>query len=285
MPIVHLPDRTLIAIGGADARDFLERLITNDVETMVGDQVVPSALLTPQGKIMFDFLICETAGNFLIDIRSDAVEDFLRRMTMYRMRAAVTLETLAERQVNAAWGPEAPESGLPDSRFPSEISVKRIYGPAENASENTSEWNRLRIANGVVESGSDYTLSDVFPHDVLMDINGGVSFSKGCFVGQEVVSRMKHRNTARRRVVTVNASATLPEPGTSIEANGKPVGTLGSVVDQSALAIVRVDRAGDAFAAGHAITAGDVPVTLSLPAWSGLAFPQPDGSAQPGDGD
>ena len=90
MPIVHLPDRTLIAIGGADARDFLERLITNDVETMVGDQIVQSALLTPQGKIMFDFLICETAGRILIDIRRDVVEDFLRRMTMYRMRADVS---------------------------------------------------------------------------------------------------------------------------------------------------------------------------------------------------
>lgn len=285
VPIVHLPDRTLIAIGGADARDFLERLITNDVETMVGDQVVPSALLTPQGKIMFDFLICETAGRFLIDIRSDVVEDFLRRMTMYRMRAEVTFDILSDRAVHAVWGSEAPESGLPDSRFPSETAVKRIYGEAESTSAGISDWNRLRITHGVVESGSDYALSDVFPHDVLMDINGGVSFSKGCFVGQEVVSRMKHRNTARRRVVTLNANATLPEPGTSIEANGRPLGTLGSVVDQSALAIVRIDRVGDALAAGQAVTAGDVPVSLALPAWSGLSFPDPDGNAQSGDGD
>jgi len=285
VPIVHLPERTLIAVGGADARDFLERLITNDVETMIGEQVVPSALLTPQGKIMFDFLICETAGRFLIDIRSTLVEDFLRRMTMYRMRANVTFETLADQTVFAQWGPEGPETGLPDSRFPTQAGVKRVYGSSDKATADISDWHRLRIAHGVAESGLDYSLSDAFPHDLLMDINGGVSFSKGCFVGQEVVSRMKHRNTARRRVVTVNASAPLPASGTSIEADGRPLGALGSVVDQSALAIVRIDRVSDALAAGNAITAGQVPVSLSLPEWSGLSFPRPDSNAQSADGD
>jgi folate-binding Fe-S cluster repair protein YgfZ len=106
-----------------------------------------------------------------------------------------------------------------------------------------------------------------------MDFNGGLSFRKGCYVGQEVVSRMQHRGTARRRVVTVSAATTLPETGTEITAGGKPVGALGSVEGGSGLAIVRIDRAGAAMAAGTPLLAGETPVSLVLPAWSGLVFP------------
>jgi folate-binding protein YgfZ len=131
----------------------------------------------------------------------------------------------------------------------------------------------LRIKAGIAVSGADYALQDAFPHDVLMDINGGVSFQKGCFVGQEVVSRMKHRGTARRRVVAVSAQKPLPATGTELMAGGKPIGALGTVLGHEGLAIVRTDRAADAMASGTEILAGDVAVTLTLPAWSGLTFP------------
>ena len=98
-------------------------------------------------------------------------------------------------------------------------------------------------------------------------------FRKGCFIGQEVVSRMKHRGTARKRPVIVSAAAPLPPTGTELTAGGKPIGTLGTVIGPQALAIVRIDRVGEAMASGALILAGDVPVTLSLPAWSGLTFP------------
>jgi folate-binding protein YgfZ len=119
----------------------------------------------------------------------------------------------------------------------------------------------------------DYALQDAFPHDVLMDINGGLSFRKGCYVGQEVVSRMQHRGTARRRVVTVTSAEPLPASGSEITAAGKPIGTIGTVVGHEGIAIVRIDRAGEAIAAGKPLLAGTVPVTLALPAWSGLVFP------------
>jgi len=115
---------------------------------------------------------------------------------------------------------------------------------------------------------------------VLMDVNDGVSFKKGCFVGQEVVSRMKHRGTARRRVVTVSAEGALPTSGTEITADGKPVGTLGTVCGNRALAIVRIDRIADALASGTPLLAETVPVTVALPAWSGLSFPAADPAAR-----
>lgn len=131
----------------------------------------------------------------------------------------------------------------------------------------------MRIAHGIAISGLDFALQDAFPHDVLMDLNGGLSFKKGCYVGQEVVSRMQHRGTARRRVVTVSAATALPATGTEITAAGKPLGTLGSVSGGSGLAIVRIDRAGAAMAEGTPLLAGGAPVSLALPQWSGLVFP------------
>ena len=106
-----------------------------------------------------------------------------------------------------------------------------------------------------------------------MDKNGALSFRKGCYVGQEVVSRMQHRGTPRRRVVIVAGASTLPESGTAITAEGKSIGTLGTVYGTSALAIVRIDKAGEAMANGVDLLAGEVPVTLTLPEWSGLSFP------------
>lgn len=108
---------------------------------------------------------------------------------------------------------------------------------------------------------------------MLLDKNGGLSFKKGCYVGQEVVSRMQHRSTPRRRVVIVSADAALPPTGTTITANDKAIGALGTVQGKSALAIVRIDKAGEAMANGIPLLAGDVPVTMVLPEWTGLTFP------------
>ena len=271
MPIVHIPERRLIEIGGEEAVGFLERLVTADVEGLAEGKAVACALLTPQGKVQFDFVISRKGDSFLVDIRADQVEDLVRRLTMYRLRAKVTFEERSGAGIYAIWDQTAPKGAVTDARFPADAGMSRFYG--ETAPDaDAAAYDAARITWGVAESGDDYALSDAFPHDVLMDLNAGVDFSKGCFVGQEVVSRMKHRKTARRRVAQVAGDGPLPGPGTAIEADGKPVGTLGTVVGQTALAIVRVDRVADALAAEGPITADGVPVTLSLPAWTGLAF-------------
>jgi tRNA-modifying protein YgfZ len=271
MPAVFLKDRSLIAIGGAEAEPFLQNLITTDIVAMGADEARPGALLTPQGKILFDFMIWRDGDGFTIETDTAHREALLKRLIMYRLRAPVTLTLVTEDGVTVSWGEDAGD-GVKDSRFAkADVTVLRRAG--HHGSHNASLYHVLRIAHGVVTSGPDYALQDAFPHDVLMDFNGGLSFKKGCYVGQEVVSRMQHRGTARRRVVTVLGDAALPAGGTEITANGKPVGMLGSVEGTSGLAIVRIDRAGEAMASGTPLLAGDISVKLSLPAWSGLSFP------------
>ena len=284
MPALILPDRTVIRVDGADAQHFLQNLVTANVEAIKPGEAQPAALLTPQGKILFDFLVSKAGETaYDCDIRSDLADDFIRRLTLYKLRAAVRFEAL-EQPVIAGWDGEAPAGALRDLRFPREANVWRLYdeGPALDA--DRAAWDAIRIKFGVAESGADFALSDVFPHDILMDRNGGVDFRKGCYVGQEVVSRMQHRGTARRRVAVLTAATDLPAASDTgaeigILAGGKPAGSLGSVAGKAGLAIVRTDRVADALSQGLQLTLDGVPVTLTLPGWTGLSFNSGDANA------
>ncbi|MBB3314308.1 hypothetical protein FHT77_000150 [Rhizobium sp. BK181] len=269
MPAVFLKNRSLVRVGGSEAQSFLQNLITTDIATLPTEEARPGALLTPQGKILFDFMIWRDGDGFVLETDDHQRDALLKRLTMYKLRAAVDLSTAGE-GVTVSW--EGESKGPVDGRF-AKVGLSLVRQPGQHGIDDLDAYHAMRIANGIAESGQDYALQDAFPHDVLMDFNGGLSFKKGCYVGQEVVSRMQHRGTARRRVVTVKAEATLPPSGTEITAAGKPVGTLGSVVGNGGLAIVRIDRAGEAMAAETPLLAGDIPVTLELPAWTGLTFP------------
>jgi folate-binding protein YgfZ len=272
MPSAFLPDRAFVLVGGSDAEPFLQNLITTDLGNLAVGEARPGALLSPQGKILFDFLIWRDGEGFVIDTVAEQQEALTRRLTMYKLRAAVTLTAGPETGATVTWGGED-DSGILDHRFAlAGTPVRRLAGKVGDPGD-ASAYSALRILNGVVESGADYALQDAFPHDVLFDKSGGVSFRKGCYVGQEVVSRMQHRSTARRRVVIVSAEQPLPSTGTEITIDGKQIGALGTVAGTRALAIVRIDKAGEAMAKGTPVLAGDVPLALTLPAWSGLAFP------------
>ncbi len=270
MPAVFLKDRALIRVSGTEAQSFLQNLITTDIVSLAADEARPGALLTPQGKILFDFMIWRDGDDFVIETDEAQRDALLKRLTMYKLRAAVTL-TADGNGVTVSWGDGA-ATGFQDSRF-AKAGIPLFRTPGENGTDVPSAYDSLRAAHGVVTSGADYALQDAFPHDVLMDLNGGLSFRKGCYVGQEVVSRMQHRGTARRRVVTVSSAEPLPASGTEITASGKPVGTLGSVSGSNGLAIIRIDRAGEAMASGTPLLVGDIAVTVALPSWSGLVFP------------
>ena len=285
MPALILTDRTVIRVDGADAQHFLQNLITTNVDAIKPGEAQPAALLTPQGKILFDFLISKAGETaYDCDIRSDQAGDFIRRLTLYKLRAAVRFEALEQQPVIAGWQDDAPAGALRDLRFPGEANVWRLYGDGPQPDADRAAWDAIRIANGVAESGADFALSDLFPHDILMDRNGGVDFRKGCYVGQEVVSRMQHRGTARRRVAVLTAETDLPaatdtETEISILAGDKPAGSLGSVAGRSGLAIVRTDRVADALSQGVALTLDGIPVTLTLPGWTGLSFNGGDANA------
>ncbi|WP_137135251.1 folate-binding protein YgfZ [Rhizobium sp. FKY42] len=272
MPSASLSDRSFIHVGGADAQSFLHNLITTDVNGLPTGEARPGALLTPQGKILFDFLIWRTGEGFTLECPSGIADALLKRLTMYKLRAAVSLSATAG-GVSLLWGEEADSAqGILDAAF-AKVGLRVIRQPETEAFDSREAYDRLRIEAGIVTAPQDYALQDAFPHDVLMDMNGGLSFRKGCYVGQEVVSRMQHRGTARRRVVQVVADDALPETGTELTADGKPIGQLGTVVGNRALAIVRIDRAGDAMANAVPILAGAVTVRLALPGWTGLSFP------------
>ncbi|KQS96580.1 MULTISPECIES: YgfZ/GcvT domain-containing protein [unclassified Rhizobium] len=271
MQPVSLPDRAFVTVSGQDAQDFLQALITTDLDKLTDNEALPGALLTPQGKILFDFVVTRDDQAIRLETGADQGEALLKRLTMYKLRAPITLSLTSPASVEIRFS-EA-NGGFSDTRFAKAgQSVWRVYGSVTETT-GTEDYDRLRIASGVAVSGADYALQDAFPHDVLMDKNGGLSFKKGCYVGQEVVSRMQHRGTARRRVVTVTSDSTLPETGTPLTVNGRLIGVLGTAIGGTGLAIVRTDKAGGAIAAGEPILAGDVAVTLALPAWTGLEFP------------
>ncbi len=269
MPAVFLKNRSLIRVSGPEAQPFLQNLITTDLAALAADEARPGALLTPQGKILFDFMIWQDGDGFIIETDDDQRDALLKRLTMYKLRAAVDLSPAGE-GVTVSW--DGAHTGPADSRF-AKAGVALVRQAGQHGADDREIYDALRIASGVAVSGQDYALQDAFPHDVLMDFNGGLSFKKGCYVGQEVVSRMQHRGTARRRVVTVKAETALPPSGTEITAGGKPVGTLGSVVGKGGLAIVRIDRAGEAIATATPLLAGETAVILELPAWTRLTFP------------
>ena len=184
--------------------------------------------------------------------------------------------------VAAAWGgpPRLTEGAIvyADPRLP-ELGFRLVVPKTTNAADlgcepsSEADYQALRIRLGVPEGGRDYAFGDAFPHEALFDQLNGVDFTKGCYIGQEVVSRMEHRGTARKRIVPVEGDAPLPASGTSIEADGVPIGTLGSVSGTSGLGLIRLDRAEEALAQAKTLTAGGVKIALRRPAFARFAVP------------
>jgi hypothetical protein len=281
MKAAFLTDRGVVKITGETARDFLNGLITTDIARLQAGLGRFGALLTPQGKITVDFLITETpaglGGGFLIDCPKPLAQALADKLSFYRLRAKVGVENLSDGLgVLAAWDGEAalkPDLTFTDPRN-SSLGL-RIFVPADLAQKaadaigaelvDSSAYEAHRIAVGVPRGGLDFMYGDAFPHETNMDRLFGVDFDKGCYVGQEVVSRMQHRGTARTRIVRVLLDGPAPEVGSAISAGDKAVGTMGSAAGGHALALMRVDRAGEAIEAGTPLTAGGLSIRIADP--------------------
>jgi folate-binding protein YgfZ len=281
MKAAFLPDRGVVKVSGEAARDFLNGLITTDTTRLQPGQGRFGALLTPQGKIMVDFLITEVpsghGGGFLIDCPKVLAQALADKLGFYRLRAKVGIENLSDSLgVLAVWDGDA--ALKPDLSFTDPRNAKlglRILVPATLAQKaadligaemvDSSAYEAHRIALGAPRGGLDFIYGDAFPHETNMDRLAGVDFDKGCYVGQEVVSRMQHRGTARTRTVRVLLDGSAPEVGSAITAGDKSVGTMGSAADGHALALIRIDRAGEALEAGTPLTAGGLAIRIAEP--------------------
>ena len=281
MKAAFLPDRGVVKVSGEGARDFLNGLVTTDVALLRPGLGRFGALLTPQGKITADFLITEAptghGGGFLIDCPRALAQALADKLGFYKLRAKVAVENLSESLgVLAAWDGDfaiKPDLAFADPR--NAVLGWRILVPAGLAQKvadligadlvDSAAYDAHRIASGVPRGGLDFTYGDAFPHETNMDRLHGVDFEKGCYVGQEVVSRMQHRGTARTRTVRVVLEDFSPEPGTAILAGDKVVGTIGSTAGHNGLALIRTDRAADALAAGLKLTSGGLAIRLADP--------------------
>jgi hypothetical protein len=281
MKAAFLPDRGVVKISGEDARNFLNGLVTTDVTQLSPGLGRFGALLTPQGKITIDFLITEApsghGGGLLIDCPRPLAQSLADKLGFYKLRAKVTVENLSDSLgVIAAWDGEP--AMKPDLAFadPRDTALGwRILAPKDLAPKvagligadlaDSAAYEAHRIATGVPRGGLDFMYGDAFPHETNMDRLHGVDFDKGCYVGQEVVSRMQHRGTARTRTVRVTLDGAPPEAGSTILAGDKQVGTMGSTSGQNGLALIRTDRVTDALDAGLALTAGGLGIRLADP--------------------
>lgn len=252
---VFLSHRSIISVTGADAEPFLNNIVTVSTLGLAPGELRYGALLTPQGKVIADLLLTRESDAILIDCDAAAAPALSRRLTMMKLRAAVAIKERHDLGVTAF-------EGMPDPRSP--LAPQRRIGPRGDPSD-TSAYHAARIAAGLPEQSADFGAEDVFPADINMDLLGGVDFRKGCFVGQEVASRMKRRGTARRR--TLKARVAQGAPASAILANDFEIGMLTSISGGAALARVRIDRLAEAQAKGETITVSGQPITFDAPDW------------------
>ena len=265
MPSSFLDDRGVLRVSGAEARGFLQGLFTCDLERVAPGNPAFGALLTPQGKIIVDFILSAKDDAFWLDVPAPLADDLLKRLRLYRLRAQIELTDLSETLgVAAIWGEATrPAGAQPDPRHPG-LGARLIAERAMLAKTpgERAAYEAQRIACGIPQGGADFAYGEAFPHEANMDLIGGVDFKKGCYVGQEVVSRVHHRGTARRRILTAELAGPAPAPGTPVLAGEAEVGVLCSTAGPHALASIRLDRADDAKAAGTPLTAGGIALTL-----------------------
>ena len=289
MKAALLQDRGVVKVAGDDARNFLHGLISADVLELAPGTARFGALLSPQGKIIADFIVvaapAEQGGGFFLDLPRALATTLVAKLNLYKLRSRVIAEDLSEvLGVVAAWdGEGATPHGLAyaDPRLPA-LGLRVMVAPhraAETAAAlgaslvDASAYEAHRIALGIPQGGIDFSYGDAFPHEADMDQLGGVDFAKGCYVGQEVVSRMEHRGIARTRAVPVRYRGAAPPAGASITAGERQVGIMGSAAAGRGLALVRLDRLADARSRGEPLLAGGAPIDLVKPDWAHFAFP------------
>lgn len=270
---IHLPHRTVIALKGQDVIALLERLVTNATTDWAEGETRYGALLTPQGKIIADYLAVRTDDGVLLDVAKAYAADLAKRLRMFRLRSQVDIELREDLHVAASIesqpvGFDGAAFNYQDPRYPDGRARALCLGTAQQgATDSLALYHADRVANGVPEQDADFGTASVFPADINMDILDGVALNKGCFVGQEVVSRMHRRGKIRKRTLRLEMTAsTSVQTGDAVNAP-LSIGTVTSAAPGQALAVIRVDRLASAEQAGETVTVNQTPVSLEIPAW------------------
>ncbi len=257
--IAELTDRAVIALSGPETREFLQGLVTNDVKRVAPGQLTYAALLTPQGKILFDFFIAEGEDGLLLDCRREARDALVKRLSLYKLRAKVEIKARDDLAVFAG-----PDAALADPRLAA--LGRRTIAPKAAAPLGAEDYLSRRLGLGIPE-GADFGSDRMFALDAGLDELHAVSFDKGCYVGQELTARMKHRGTARKRLlpVTTKDGNPLPARDVPVTAGGQEIGVIASGYGARGFALIRLDRLAEASDA-H-LEAGGEAVDVTKPAW------------------
>ena len=293
-----LPGRGVLRLSGADVLTFLQVLITRDLDSLSPEQAVYGALLTPQGKYLFDFFLARQGDELLLDGEAARLEALAKRLNMYRLRADVQITDIsADWEVCAAFGsgiatalaltggagaamaygegvafldPRLDGAGAriiaPTGQGGAMLAAAGI-GPGEAA-----EYDYFRLGLALPDSGRDLVVDKSLMLESNLEFLRGVDFDKGCFVGQELTARTKYRALVRKRLLPARIDGPLPDPGTPLLVAEKEVAVMRSGQGDRGLALVRLDRLAEAGGLGQSLTAGEAKVTLLMPDWADFAL-------------
>ena len=281
---LQLDDRGLIRLAGADTRPFLQGLISNDMDLLRPDAALYAALLTPQGKYLFDFLLYDRGDHVLVDAERERLNDLIRRLTLYRLRSQVTIDDVSDALTVLAVYDRKPiptsvldhPAAVVDPRLP-DLGL-RIVLPRDEvdgfvASHDLQraerpDYDRLRISLGVPDGSRDLVVERSLLLESGFEELHGVSFTKGCFVGQELTARTKHRGLVKKRLLPVRVDGALPAPGTPVTRGGRDAGEMRSGTGNLALALLRLDQLAEG---AEPLAAGDAVLTPAPPPWLPMA--------------
>lgn len=271
-----LPNRGLIKVEGPDARTFLQGLVSQDMQRVSADTAVYSAFLTPQGKFLYDFFCCEMAGALILDCEADRRSDFFKRLSMYKLRSDATLTDITDDfDVFAIMADHVAERGAcatlgagvayVDPRLAA-MGQRAILPKGETPPGNAgafADYEATRIALGVADGSRDMGVDKALLLENGFEELDGVSFTKGCFMGQELTARTRYRGLVKKRLLPVTIEGPAPEPGTILHLDDMEAGEMKTSQGDVGLALVRLDKLSD----GVHFTANGAMLTPHVPDW------------------
>ena len=266
MKVLELPNRGVIRLSGSDSKDLLQGLITNDINQLTKEPAIYCALLTPQGKYLFDFFIVKDSDDLLLDCEASRIPDLIRRLMMYRLRAEVDIIDISDSyKVYALLDADI---GYTDPRH-NEIGNRLIAStPPTGDTLSLEDYEEKRLTLGLPDSSRDIAVDKNFILEANFKELNGVSFSKGCYVGQELTARMNHRTTVKKRLLPIISKDGKLESGAVItNSDGKSVGDIRSVSGSRAIAFIKLEYLGE----NNSFTAGDAEIEVILPDWLDLS--------------